>query len=569
LKVEAEQQAEAEAHEKARMAAEEKQRAEELRQAEESARAEREEREKARIAAEEKVRRQVEVKTVEEKTAIESIVEATPQASKAMTTEAQAPQDVAQPTATEESEPRLVENDQLPKAWEFSVPRPSPKKQTRIKREQAPESTPRENFTSPIRLQLLTKRETVTLNLVPCRRDGMPNNLEVTTTTKGVLQLSEWREDAYQPIPLSDFPASLSDGLVWQAPGDGRRWRWELTRRELYVLAAGDEFGLHGFVTRRNDQRLWLNTKHVILAKENLRDQVIAALAEAGCQSPEVCDATMPGVPSGWILIRDVIPTRSVQMRGDRDPLNVLCPAHEIEPQFVGGIRLERNVWLAGYAPRIRFNGEPEDDFEVLIDDQRALLASDGAFEAPGWDNEGEHRLWFGGKAVTYALHTMQEEWDPWHAHDPGTGTAICGAGIHRVDGSRCRQVRVPVSNPLLLGSRPGDIFYCQQRNDVRSETILAQVPFTPVWALPLDAAHADKRSARLLSLESLEPATIAEHSKHKHQMSDEVSRWVAAINDAARKQLKLSADNEAAKALWRRYRAIAKQLWKQGRKRR
>ena len=97
-------------------------------------------------------------------------------------------------------------------------------------------------------------------------------------------------------------------------------------------------------------------------------------------------------------------------MRDERDVLNVLCPAHEIEPQFIGGIKLERNVWLAGFPPRIRLAGELGNGFQLLIDGQPAQLASDGAFETPGWDNEGEHRLWFGDRAETYALRTMKEE---------------------------------------------------------------------------------------------------------------------------------------------------------------
>ena len=477
-----------------------------------------------------------------------------------------------QAEAAEEAMRRQAEKkaERKKKARDFLAPKASPVNNSSSKSEPNSDNTPRENVSSPIRLQLVFGRGSTvrTLALVPHRRDGMPNNLEVTTTN-GVLQLAEWSEDAYQPIPVSEFPGSLSEGLVWQAREGDQRWRWELTRRQLYVLAAGDEFGLHGFVTRRYDQRLWLNTRHVVLAKEDLRKPVIAALAEAGCQPPVICDATTPGVPSGWILIREVIPTRAVPMREERDPLNVLCPAHEIEPRFVGGIRLERNAWLTGFPPRIRFNGELVDGFEVLIDSQRAQLAADGAFEAPGWDQEGEHRLWYAGQAVTYMLRTMQEEWDHWQAYDLGTGAAICGATTHWLDGAHWRQLCIPAANPLLVGARPGEIFYCQPRTDVRSETILTLVPFAPVWALPLEPVHADKRSARLVSLELLEPATAAEPTKRSPQMSDAIRRWANAINDAGRKQLALSAESDATKALWRRYRAIAKQLWKQGSKRR
>ncbi len=529
------------------------------------------------VEAEERIRKEAEAKE-EVRLAEEHRLAAERQAAEAKRraeAEAQAREEArlkaeAEAEAKQQAEEAEARARELPKARGFSAPKPSPISKTFGKNEPKPGSTPRADNTAPIRLQLVFGRGSAVrmLALVPHRRDGMPNTLEVTTTN-GVLQLAEWSEDAYQPIPVSEFPDALSEGLVWQAREGDQQWRWELTRRELYVLAAGDECGfLHGFVTRRYDQRLWLNTRHVILAQENLRESVIAALAEAGCQPPTVYDATTPGVPSGWFLIRDVIPTRAVPMREERDPLNVLCPAHEIEPQFVGGIRLERNVWLAGFAPRIRFDGELEDGFEVRIDSHPAQRAADGALEAPGWDDEGEHRLWFGGQAVTYVLRTMREEWDHWQAYDFGTGAAICGATTHWIDGARWRQVRIPAANPLLVGARPGEIFYGQPRTDVCSETIIALVPFTPVWALPLDPVHADKRSARLVSLETLEPATTTEH-KRSLQINDPVSRWAAAINDAGRKQLALSPENEATQALWRRYRAIAKQLWKQGKKQR
>jgi hypothetical protein len=260
----------------------------------------------------------------------------------------------------EKTEPLPPKDEPLPKARTFSDPKPPSTRKLSTKNERKTDSTPRaDSTTSPIRLQLVFGRggSVKTLALVPHRREGMPSNVEVRTAN-GRLRLSEWSADSYQPMSESEFSDALSEGLVWEAREGGTRWRWELTKRELYVLAAGDEFGLHGFVTRRIDQRLWLNTRHLILAKENLRDPILAALADAGCAPPEVTDSIAPGVPTGWILFRSVIPTRPVPMRDERDVLNVLCPAHEIEPQFVGGIRLERNVWLAGFPPRVRLTGK-------------------------------------------------------------------------------------------------------------------------------------------------------------------------------------------------------------------
>jgi hypothetical protein len=378
-------------------------------------------------------------------------------------------------------------NEQPRKARSFSEPVPSPTKKNGTKNEQRSDQTARTDLSLPIRLQLVVGSggSVKRLVLIPHRAEGMPSSFEVTTVAGDRLQLSEASSDSYESLAVSAFQNPLSEGVAFQARGDTQRWRWELTRREIYVLAAGDAFGLSGFVTRHRDQRLWLNTRHVVLANESLRDQVMGALNDAGCGTSEVFDSATPGIPSGWILIRDVVPTRAVQMREERNILNVLCPGHEIEPQFTGGIRLERSVWLVGFPPRIRFAGEMENGFKVLIDDQPATLANDGAFESPGWDREGEHRLWFCDQAQTYALRTMKEDWETWPAHDCGTGAAICGAGTYRIDDVRWRQFCIPAANPVLIGARPGEIFRCRIPNGASSGWVLTTVPFNPVWALP------------------------------------------------------------------------------------
>ena len=147
-------------------------------------------------------------------------------------------------------------------------------------------------------------------------------------------------------------------------------------------------------------------------------------------------------------------------MRNGAHILNALCPLPDIEPRYIGGIRLNRQTWLAGFPPRIRFTGALGDDFRVMIDGQPAQLAADSAFEAPGWDVASEHRILFGGKTDTYALCTLGENWEMWPAYDFGTGAVICGASTHHIEGARWRQVRVPVGNPLLVGARPGEIFH-------------------------------------------------------------------------------------------------------------
>lgn len=474
------------------------------------------------------------------------------------------PTDLSIIPSIEEKEPNIQALQQEAPTEVQIAPRPptyrptTPPARTVQPRRRRPASTrPTQDMDADLRLrvQLVFGRGGVvrSLALVPDRRDGMPTEIEVAGT-QGELHLTELRDDCYEPVTLSDASNALLQGIEWRGRGDARRWRWVLGGRELYVLAPGDEFGLHGFVSTA---RLRLNARHVVLATKRLREEVMVALTEAECATPEVSDDTASGVPAGLLLFRDVMPTRAVPLRDERDILNSLCPAHEIEPHFVGGVRLERNTWLAGYPPRIRFTGEFANGFEVKIDGHLANRASDGAFEAPGWNSEGEHRLWFGDRAETYSLCTMEEGWSHWHAHDFGMGAAICGAGTHAIADAGWRQVCVPAANPLLLGAQPGEIVRCHIRRDSCSENILVQLPILPVWALPANPARADKRSAGLLLLNSIGPIPCADQTNRKRS----VRQWAAAIGNAGRAQLALATESEEAKALWRSYRVVAKRF--------
>jgi hypothetical protein len=396
-----------------------------------------------------------------------------------------------------------------------------------------------------------------TLALVPDRREGMPDEIEITGS-QGELHLAELRDDCYEPVPLVNASHALSQSVEWHGVGDARRWRWVLGGRELYVLAPGDEFGLSGFLSTA---RLRLNFPHAILVAERLRNEVLTALVEAGCASPELSVDRTTGVPSGWLLFRDVVPTRAVPMHEEAHILNALCPLSDIEPHFVGGIRLERRTWLAGFPPRLRLTGAFSDEFCVMIDGLRAQTVSDGAFEAPGWDDPTEHCLWFGGRTEMYALRTMDENWEPWNAHDFGRGAAICGAATYHVVGAPRHQVPVPVANPLLLGARPGEVFLCHARDDVHCETVLALPPFAPVWALPFDAAHADKQSARILLLHPIIPVSDIPIPAGNRTASRALLTWISAIRDAACKGLLFAVDSEESRVLWRSYRNAAKRL--------
>lgn len=399
-----------------------------------------------------------------------------------------------------------------------------------------------------------------TYAVIPYRCEGTPSELDVIDSdTQDELHLTRLRENCYTPIALDEAGDALHRGIRWRECGDSPRWRWAMLGREIYVLAPGDTFGLHGYVSV---ECLWLNERQAVLATAGLRDEVTAALHKAGCTAFEVLDREDSGVPAGWILFRDVTPIRAVPRCEGATNLNALCPLPDVKPEFVGGIRLGRRTWLAGFPPRIRVAGPLGPDERVMIDGQPVQPAGDGGLEALNWDATGEHRLWFGDRAVAYEIRTMQENWSHWSAHDFGTGAAICGAVVCRTDAARWHQVRVSASNPVLVGARPGDYFCCRVSRATRGDPIVAEVPFVPVWALPLDPLHADRRSVRVVLLNSIEPVD-EKQALRRGNVGDALGPWMTAINDAGRKQLDLACESEDARRLWRRYRTVAKQLWR------
>jgi uncharacterized protein (DUF3084 family) len=410
-----------------------------------------------------------------------------------------------------------------------------------------------------LRLRILFDFRRGDVFLVPSRRNGMPPKVGVVGT-QAEHYLAESQRNRYEPVPVADVAELLLNGVEWCGRGDARQWRWRLGKRDVYVFAPGDQFGLHGFVSTA---RLSLHSRHFVVARAERVEQVLDSLAAAGCTQPVAYDESTRGLPHGWLVFRDVVPTRAVPMREGKDVLNVLCPLHKIKPRFRGGIRLTRHSWLAGFPPRIQLMGDLGGDFRLMIDDQTAVRAADGTIEAAGWDVVGKHCLLFGDETVTYELRRMEEEWTPWPAHEFDMGAAICGAGIVGVGGSSPYQVRVPATNPIIIGPREGEIYCCKARDGLRGGALLALVPFAPVWALPYDPVRADKARARVVRLDSADRNSLAGAATSSGNESHKLTAWVMAINAARRKRLALADESKEGQELWRRCCATARRLWR------
>jgi hypothetical protein len=95
------------------------------------------------------------------------------------------------------------------------------------------------------------------------------------------------------------------------------------------------------------------------------------------------------------------------------------------------------------------------------------------------------------------------------------------------------------------------------------NDALLLYVPFAPVWALPVDDSHVNKRTARIVVAGGLDSVRPTQFKLTGRSVNPAIAAWCAAIKGAGRKGLPLATEQNGAAALWREYRRAAKQLWR------
>ena len=419
---------------------------------------------------------------------------------------------------------------------------------------------------APVEVRILFQRGGYcTVSLLASRPSGLPERLTVSSAA-GEVDLLELQEDWYEAEVAGGLADLLRNGLRWTDRETGQEW--VLSRREVFVLAPGTEH--RGFVSC---PRLVVGREHLVLCVAAQLATIEAELREAGCSGWTQLGED-DGAPDGWIVLRAVRPQRPVPPGNDNHILNVLRPLPDIEIALEGGIRLAHNQWLLGYPPKIHIYGDPAHTGKVLIDGEEAARSEQGDYKTPGWDTEGDHWIWCGNTSKSYSLARGQSSWERWPAYSfslPGTKgkgekLALCGPvawfGTTESQLDHGRTIQVPQSNPVLLGSRPGEVYFAHQRPDVRGALCLGSPPFNPVWALPAQPLHGDKRRDRILLVgELLAPTTMPRGSSEWGASGGDVERWYQMILNAGRKGLAVEPESWATDQLWRSYKQLARRL--------
>jgi hypothetical protein len=405
------------------------------------------------------------------------------------------------------------------------------------------------------------------VSLLPRRRDGLPAAVEVAGAGPARLQLSALREDWYQEVLLPSIGSVLRQGAEWYADLEGGRLRWSLSGRDLYVLGTSDDWS--GYVST---PRLVLGDQHAVLCTKALLPQVEDLLRQCCGTLPQQFTAE-DGLPEGWFGFRPVVPTQPLPLGTEPDILDALRPSPDVQIALRGGIRLQYGRWLAGYPPAIRLYGDLEHADPPVIDGVAATRLPDGSFTAPGWDSIGDHAIACAGQTKSYSIVEPEEGWEAWPAYAFSSGRGqklpvICGALVTAAAANLTASppaVLAPASNPILLGAEPGQIYRCPDRQDVRLPFSVASVPFEPVWALPADPIHADKKTARVLLMGTPQlPRTRA--APERAARGKNVLQWCRAILDCSRKGLAVEPADDQAGAAWRAFRDLARRIWRASR---
>lgn len=256
--------------------------------------------------------------------------------------------------------------------------------------------------------------------------------------------------------------------------------------------------------------------------------------------------------PQNWVALRDVKPTTAILSDLGDNLLNAVKPTPDIEIELEGGVRLRHQVWLAGYPPTIELFGGSDAAQKVFIDGKEAEVRGDG-FVVSGYDLPGAHTVHCDGLPVSrsYSIEEPAEIWDRWPAYRLAEAE-ICGPLVYGRDASKVL-LSIPMSNPLLIGADPGQVFRCPSRN---VSLWKGYVPFDPVWALPAQPLICDKKKARIIQLSDAK--VNIQWIKPKR-----TPRWCNALLDASRKGLSLQNESPEAKALWTEYKKVARSIRK------
>jgi hypothetical protein len=377
---------------------------------------------------------------------------------------------------------------------------------------------------------------------------SLPSQMRATSNYGDQVELVPLTEEWYCDLDLRNLAEVLSDGLELRARVNGSKVAWVLGGREVYVL--GPRSDMSGWISM---PRLVIGQTHSLLCHESSRDGVARLLRDCGTE--RFNEIRGHGIPDRWLLFTQVRPTRHLVGNGD---FQHIAPNPDIDIQLTGGIRIDRNTWLAGHAPTIHVFGAI-DGLQFFVDGEVASVTSERVLTAREIHSIGKHLIAGPGISVVYSIAEASEDvFDAWPAFTFGS-RAICGSLVLQ-DRRPILGIRVSRNHPVLIGSNPGEIYLCREDERV-GDSYFVSPPFQPLLAIPRSPLLCDKRNSSVFVFE-----TSSVPSLQRPVINAREKIWLAYLSDCAHKNLACLPDTESCRAKWKQIRRAAKAMRKRSR---
>lgn len=449
------------------------------------------------------------------------------------------------PSGTGEVRPPEADNGQgsSERIPQYRAPKPRQKVHRPADRPNRPEKEPAGGTlaaTLEVRIRARIERSgRYEFSMLFARPSGGPDFFEIGIEDRSA-RLEPCDLAWYEGPPLPAATAVLSRGLSVPIPNAAGAWVLS-GGRPFYIF--GHELGL-GWVNRT---RLALGERQFVLVSDAWAQRASSILAGAAPVERQPLE-NASGI-DGWTAFGPFVAERAIAPVEGEDLENLLRPPFGIEISLDGGLWLRGSEWLAGFPPSIHVAGELPPGEAIWIDETAAIPQVDGSFTVNGYDAVGSHLVRCAGKSISYAVSEAPENWSRAEAHRQ-TRAGIVGVLAVAEMRNGERLTSTPMTNRLLLGSRPGQFFECPQRfGPVWS----GLVPFEPTWAIPVDPVHSDRTTMRVIRCAPGVPVVRVERIQWEdRQKHSRLRRWYSAVLDCSRRRLNLQDQQNA--ELWSGY---------------
>ena len=385
-----------------------------------------------------------------------------------------------------------------------------------------------------VQLMLDIVRQRPDLFYLPRRPDGFPALFD-----DGLHVLEAADDGFYGPLQLSvDSGSELSDGFEWKGAGNV-----SLRRGPATLIALGPSPDYTGFLSRPN---LLRGTACAVLCAEAL---ALTAADYLGASMGRTCSPiSYAGLPRGWSLFVNVLPTRKVDVPTGLDALSL---ASEVDIICTGGLRLgRRREWLAGAPPKIIVTGLEQNEV-ARIDGEVVSVNEDGALQTNGHLlGPGVHSIEAGNVQRTVEIV------------EPRIDSRTPLSALDR----EAHHVTLPAGQWYVIGASPDQA--TGRIESVRPGKI-CKVNFEPVWAISVGGGP----GARVICI-PLTPAPPVLPTNRKPVPTSHLRQWVAIVYDAAMRRpqfasLLPNADQALIDDVWKKYASLARRIkrqWRSGR---